>query len=298
MNFLTAVKNHHERERSVGLRVTGSEIGIVASDACRGEYLMAKAVQKITLSPSRDIPFEKMMLRQSNVRRIKVGVSVEDLAEDIARRGLMQSLSVRPVLADDGTKTGKFEIPAGGRRFLALSLLVKQKRLAKTTPIPCIGRGSRFWPRTIPLRKTCSASLCTRSTSPARLCPCLTRVRPMLHDLFQDDGDSSLEDPALLDRLVTEKLKAEAETVAVKVWKWIEVALDLPYGYSHSLRSLSGDPAPMPDDQAAAHASCSRKNTRVRMKSPTRSRPGRCSSTRRKSDGQGRSSRSTATARW
>ncbi len=33
-----------------------------------------------------------------------------------------------------------FEIPAGGRRFQALSLLVKQKRLAKTAPIPCIVR--------------------------------------------------------------------------------------------------------------------------------------------------------------
>jgi len=204
MNFLTAVKNHSERERRVGLRVTGSEIGRMHSDAHHGEYLMTKAVRKITLSPSRNIPFDKMMLRQSNVRRIKAGVSVEDVAEDIARRGLMQSLSVRPVLADDGAETGKFEIPAGGRRFLALSLLVKQKRLAKTTPIPCIVRDSRFWPRTIPLRKTCSASLCTRSTSSARLCPCLTRVRPMLHDLFQGDGDSWLEDPALLDRLVTE----------------------------------------------------------------------------------------------
>ncbi|MGX0978786.1 ParB/RepB/Spo0J family partition protein [Roseovarius sp. MBR-51] len=140
MNFLTAVKNRRESERSVGLRVTGSEIGRVDSDARHGEYLMTKAVRKITLSPSRNIPFDKMMLRQSNVRRIKAGVSVEDLAEDIARRGLMQSLSVRPVLADDGTETGKFEIPAGGRRFLALSLLVKQKRLAKTTPIPCIVR--------------------------------------------------------------------------------------------------------------------------------------------------------------
>ena len=101
---------------------------------------MTKAVQKITLSPSRDIPFDKLMLSQSNVRRIKAGVSIEELAEDIARRGLLQSLSVRPVLDGDGAETGKFEIPAGGRRFQALSLLVKQKRLAKTTPIPCIVR--------------------------------------------------------------------------------------------------------------------------------------------------------------
>ena len=78
----------------------------------------------------------------------------------------------------------------------------------------------------------------------------------MLYDLFQGDSDNSLEDPALLDRLVTEKLQAEAETVAIEVWKWIELALDLPYGYgySHGLRSLSGDPAPMTDDEAAVHA--------------------------------------------
>ena len=33
-----------------------------------------------------------------------------------------------------------FEIPAGGRRYRALELLVKQKRLAKTAPIPCVIR--------------------------------------------------------------------------------------------------------------------------------------------------------------
>jgi ParB family chromosome partitioning protein len=33
-----------------------------------------------------------------------------------------------------------FEVPAGGRRFRALSILVKQKRLAKTAPIPCLVR--------------------------------------------------------------------------------------------------------------------------------------------------------------
>jgi ParB family transcriptional regulator, chromosome partitioning protein len=101
---------------------------------------MAKVAQKVTLSPSRDIPFEKLVLSQSNVRRIKAGVSVEELAEDIARRGLLQGLNVRPVLDADGVETGMFEIPAGGRRFQALSLLVNQKRLAKTALIPCIVR--------------------------------------------------------------------------------------------------------------------------------------------------------------
>ncbi|MFT0862517.1 ParB/RepB/Spo0J family partition protein [Ancylobacter sp. G4_0304] len=101
---------------------------------------MATNVQKITLSPSRDIPFNKLLLSQSNVRRIKAGVSIEELAEDIARRGLLQGLSVRPVVDDAGVETGMFEIPAGGRRYRALELLVKQKRLAKTAPVPCVIR--------------------------------------------------------------------------------------------------------------------------------------------------------------
>ena len=52
---------------------------------------MAKAVPKITLSASRDIPFNKLVLSQSNVRRLQAGVSIEELAEDIARRALLQS---------------------------------------------------------------------------------------------------------------------------------------------------------------------------------------------------------------
>lgn len=96
--------------------------------------------QKISLAASADIPLSKLSLSQSNVRRIKAGVSIEDLAEDIARRGLLQGLSVRPIRGEDGAETGRYEIPAGGRRFRALELLVKQKRLAKDAPVPCIVR--------------------------------------------------------------------------------------------------------------------------------------------------------------
>ncbi|MBC7147221.1 MAG: ParB N-terminal domain-containing protein [Thioclava marina] len=319
---------------------------------------MAKSAQKVTLSPSRDIPFDKLVLSQSNVRRIKAGISVEELAEDIARRGLLQSLSVRPILADDGSETGKFEIPAGGRRFQALSLLVKQKRLAKTTPIPCIVRDATSailaeddslaenmqraalhpldqFRAFVALREKgqgdeeiAAAFFVTPQVVKQRLklaavAPALlelyaedemtleqlmaftvnpdherqiqvweaiksswnkepyqirrmlteTSVRAsdrravfvgveayeaaggtMLHDLFQGDDGGWLEDPALLDRLVSEKLQAEAEAIATEGWKWIEVSLDLPYGYSHGLRRLSGDPAPMTDDEGAAHA--------------------------------------------
>lgn len=97
---------------------------------------MTKAVQKITLSPSRDIPFNKLVLSQSNVRRVKAGVSIEQLAESIAQRTLLQSLNVRAVLDGEGDETGMF----GARRYRALELLVKQKRMAKTQVVPCVVR--------------------------------------------------------------------------------------------------------------------------------------------------------------
>jgi ParB family chromosome partitioning protein len=101
---------------------------------------MARTQPTVVLSRSQDIPFNKLVLSQANVRRVKTGLSIEELAEDIARRGLLQSLSVRPVRDAEGTDTGVYEVPAGGRRFRALDLLVKQKRMAKTQPVPCVVR--------------------------------------------------------------------------------------------------------------------------------------------------------------
>jgi ParB family chromosome partitioning protein len=95
-------------------------------------------MSKITLVGARDIALDKLVVSDANVRRIKAGVSVEELAEDIGRRGLLQSLSVRPVFDGDGAETGKFAVGAGNRRLAALKLLVKQKRLAKNAPVPCI----------------------------------------------------------------------------------------------------------------------------------------------------------------
>jgi len=319
---------------------------------------MAKVAQNVVLSPSRDIPFNKLVLSQSNVRRIKAGVSVEELAEDIARRGLLQSLNVRPVLDADGVETGTFEIPAGGRRFQALSLLVKQKRLAKTAPIPCIvrdaaseilaeddslaenmqrialhpldqfrafvalrekGQGEEaiaaaffVTPQIVKQRlKLASVALAllevyaedgmtleqlmaftvnpdharqvqvwdavknSWNKEPYAIRRMLTETSlrasdrravfvgvdayeaaggAVLRDLFQGDDGGWLEDPALLDRLVSEKLQAEAEALSSEGWKWIEVATDLPYGYCHGLRRLAGDPAAMTDEDSAAHA--------------------------------------------
>lgn len=99
---------------------------------------MAKAAQKLVLNPSENIPYDQLVLSQKNVRQVKDGVSIEELADSIGRSRLIQSLNVRPILDDDGKETGMFEVPAGGRRYLALGLLIKQKKMAKNEPIPCI----------------------------------------------------------------------------------------------------------------------------------------------------------------
>jgi ParB family chromosome partitioning protein len=319
---------------------------------------MTKAAQKITLSPSRDIPFDKLVLSQSNVRRIKAGISIDELAEDIARRGLLQGLNVRPVVDADGVETGMFEIPAGGRRFQALAVLVKQKRLAKTAPIPCIVRDAASeilaeddslaenmqrvalhpldqFRAFVALREKgqseeaiaaaffVAPQIVKQRLKLASVAPTLlevygedgmtleqlmaftihpdherqlqvwdavkdswnkepysirrmlteTSVRAsdrravflgldayevaggtILRDLFQGDDGGWLEDPALLDRLVAQRLQAEAEAIATEGWKWIEVSTDLPYGYSHAMRGLKGERVPMTDSEGAAHA--------------------------------------------
>ncbi|MGY3441306.1 ParB/RepB/Spo0J family partition protein [Bradyrhizobium sp. USDA 4473] len=317
---------------------------------------MATAVQKITLSSSRDIPFNKLVLSQSNVRRIKAGVSIEELAEDIGRRTLLQGLSVRPILDAQGAETGMFEIPAGGRRYRALELLVKQKRLAKTAPIPCVVRdagsailaeddslaeniqraplhpldqfrafqalrekgrseeeiAAAFFTsvnvvkQRLRLASVSSALLDIYAEDgmsleqlmaftvtqdharqeqvwqaisgswqkePYQIRRMLTEktVRAsdrravfvgldayeaaggvVLRDLFQSDDGGWLEDVALLDRLVAEKLKAEAEAIGAEGWKWIEVAIDFPYGHAHGLRALDGVALDLTGEEQAA----------------------------------------------
>jgi ParB family chromosome partitioning protein len=69
-------------------------------------------MSEITLMGARDIALDRLVASDANVRRIKAGVSVEELGEDIARRGLLQSLSVRPLLGGDGEESGKFSVSA------------------------------------------------------------------------------------------------------------------------------------------------------------------------------------------
>lgn len=305
---------------------------------------MAKAPQKIILSGSRDIPFDRLVLSQSNVRRVKAGVSIGELADDIVRRTLLQSLNVRPVLDPEGQETGQFEVPAGGRRFRALELLVKQKRLAKDAPIPCVVKAANdaitaeedsfaentFREQLHPLDQframqamvdkgegieaIAAHFLVTPAVVNQRLR--LAKVSPTLHeiyaedgmtleqlmafavsddharqeqvwemlahsynksgafirskltentvraadkrvrfigieayvaaggcvmrDLFEPDDGGWLTDPALLDRLVGEKLQAEGERIAGEGWKWVATAIDMPWGVTNGLREIDG----------------------------------------------------------
>jgi ParB family chromosome partitioning protein len=317
---------------------------------------MTAAVSKLTLSSSRDIPLNKLILSQSNVRRVKAGVSIEELAEDIARRGcLLQGLNVRPVLDADGAETGMFEVPAGGRRLKALQLLVKQKRLAKSAPIPCVVRdpatgilaeddslaenvqraalhpldqfrafkalrekgqseediAAAFFVGVnvvkqrlrlaavsetlldvyaedgMSLEQLMAFTVTTDHARQEQIWEALQRfysrepyqIRRMLtertvrasdkralfvgldayeqagggllRDLFQEDDGGWLENVALLDSVVADKLKAEAEKIAAEGWKWVEVNVDFPFGHTRRLRELDGARADLTAEEQA-----------------------------------------------
>jgi len=74
----------------------------------------------------------------------------------------------------------------------------------------------------------------------------------VMRDLFEHDDGGWLQDVPLLDRLVTEKLKAQAEIIATEGWKWISVAVNFPYGHTDGLRELEGLPADLSDDERAS----------------------------------------------
>jgi ParB family transcriptional regulator, chromosome partitioning protein len=73
----------------------------------------------------------------------------------------------------------------------------------------------------------------------------------VLRDLFEADDGGWLADAALLDRLVAEKLKADAETIAAEGWKWIEIAVDFPYGHDRGLRRLNGESVDLTQEERA-----------------------------------------------
>ncbi|MGE8944038.1 ParB/RepB/Spo0J family partition protein [Leptospira interrogans] len=308
------------------------------------------ATPKIDLAPTTTIPLDKLVLSKDNVRQITNGLSIEQLADSIARRSLLQSLSVRPILNDLGFESGAYEVQAGGRRLRALQLLVKQKRLAKTAPIPCIvrregiteddslaentdrlslhpldqfrafsalrGKGQSeediaaaygVTPAVVRQRlRLASASpvlldayaadnlnleqlmafcviegharqeqiwqliadgqshgsaynirrllteTCIESDDPRVRCVGIDAYMaaggPVMRDLFEEDGGGWLQDPALLMRLLTDKLTAERDRVLTQGWKWAEICLETPYRRKQELRRLPAIEAPLSEE--------------------------------------------------
>lgn len=90
--------------------------------------------------------------------------------------------------------------------------------------------------------------------TPGKVLWCVTRqdlFAPVLRDLFEADNGGWLQDPALLDRLVHDKLKSIADEIAAEGWKWIVVDVDLPYSHNHGLRALAGTPVDLTDAERA-----------------------------------------------
>lgn len=68
----------------------------------------------------------------------------------------------------------------------------------------------------------------------------------VLRDLFEADDGGWLTNPPLLDRLVHEKLEAEAETIrAEEGWSWVTTMVVQPYDAARGLRRLRGESVPM-----------------------------------------------------
>ena len=77
----------------------------------------------------------------------------------------------------------------------------------------------------------------------------------VLRDLFETDDGGWLQDVALLDRLVAEKLQTEAARIGEEGWKWVAVAVDFSYGYDHDLRELQGVQPDLTEEDEAKLAS-------------------------------------------
>jgi ParB family chromosome partitioning protein len=75
----------------------------------------------------------------------------------------------------------------------------------------------------------------------------------VLRDLFADADDFWLQDAGLLNRLVAEKLEANAAEIRGEGWNWVEAAVDLPYGHTFDLRRIEGERAVVSDDQQQAY---------------------------------------------
>ena len=94
--------------------------------------------QKITLSASRDIPFNKLMLSQSNVRHVKAGVSIEELAEEDSLAENVQRAPLHPLdqfrAFQAMRKKGRTEEEIAAAFFVPASVVKQRLKLAAVAP--------------------------------------------------------------------------------------------------------------------------------------------------------------------
>lgn len=83
-----------------------------------------------------EIPLSKLIASSANVRRTGRSTNIGELAASIEAHGLLQNLTVRPVM-NGKKKPEAFEVIAGGRRLAALKVLAKRKALPADAVIPC-----------------------------------------------------------------------------------------------------------------------------------------------------------------
>ena len=99
------------------------------------QALHAIPAPQVPAQPSQQmllVPLSRLRPSRRNVRKT-AGPSIEALAASIKRVGLLQNLTVTQ--ASDGAH---YEVVAGGRRFAALKLLAKKRRIAKDWDVPCL----------------------------------------------------------------------------------------------------------------------------------------------------------------
>ena len=86
----------------------------------------------------------------------------------------------------------------------------------------------------------------------------------VITDLFQKNEEGYLTDPALLDRLVDEKLLREAETVRQEGWNWVEIMPDADFDALRSFGEAKGKAQPMTAKQEKALAKAEREADKLR----------------------------------
>jgi ParB family chromosome partitioning protein len=86
----------------------------------------------------RFIEARSLSLSPINVRKTGGDNGIEQLAELIAAEGVLQNLDVHECEIGEGKKKTTHAVVAGGRRWRALQLLIRQKRIKPDFAVPCL----------------------------------------------------------------------------------------------------------------------------------------------------------------